>query len=102
MERRYKISGMTCAACAAGIQKTVSKMKGVRRAEVSLMGESMVAEFDESAIDSARIVAAVEALGYGAKEEGQEPELDAGRRTQEGTDRVSEASRLKRRFLLFR
>ena len=72
MERRYKISGMTCAACAAGIQKTVSKMKGVRRAEVSLMGESMVAEFDESAIDSARIVAAVEALGYGAKEEGQE------------------------------
>lgn len=100
MERRYKISGMTCAACAAGIQKTVSKMKGVRRAEVSLMGESMVAEFDESAIDSARIVAAVEALGYGAKEEGQEPELDAGRRTQEGADRVSEASRLKRRFLL--
>lgn len=64
-EQKFDISGMTCAACSAGIQKTVGKMDGVRVAEVSLMGESMRAEFDENAVSSEDIVRAVEALGYG-------------------------------------
>ena len=66
-EQKFDISGMTCAACSAGIQKTVCKMNGVRVAEVSLMGESMRAEFDENAVSSEDIVRAVEALGYGAR-----------------------------------
>lgn len=37
MEQRFSVTGMTCAACSAGIQKTVGKMDGVRKAEVSLM-----------------------------------------------------------------
>ena len=66
-EQKFDISGMTCAACSAGIQKTVGKMNGVRVAEVSLMGESMRAEFDENAVSSEDIVRAVESLGYGAR-----------------------------------
>ena len=66
MEKVFAITGMTCAACSAGIQKTVGKMKGVRKAEVSLMGEKMQVEFDETVLSSQEIVAAVESLGYGA------------------------------------
>ena len=66
MKQEFKVTGMTCAACSAGIQKTVGKMNGVRRAEVSLMGEKMQVEFDETVLSSQEIVAAVESLGYGA------------------------------------
>ena len=68
MKQKFKVTGMTCAACSAGIQKTVGKLKGVKNAEVSLMGESMTVDFDEKAISSADIVSSVEELGYGACE----------------------------------
>ena len=67
MEQHFKVTGMTCAACSAGIQKTVGKMKGVNRAEVSLMGESMAVDFDENTVSAEQIIAAVESLGYGAR-----------------------------------
>ena len=44
MQKKFRITGMTCAACSAGIQKTVNKMDGVKKAEVSLMGESMAVD----------------------------------------------------------
>ena len=66
MKQEFKVTGMTCAACSAGIQKTVGKMKGVRKAEVSLMGEKMQVDYDESSLSSDQIIAAVEDLGYGA------------------------------------
>ena len=59
MEQKFKITGMTCAACSAGIQKTVNKLEGVERADVSLMGECMTVDFDEKAISSEKIAAAV-------------------------------------------
>ncbi|HIY96723.1 MAG TPA: heavy metal translocating P-type ATPase [Candidatus Borkfalkia excrementigallinarum] len=66
MKQRFKVTGMTCAACSAGIQKTVGKMKGVHSAQVSLMGESMEVDFDEAAVTAEQIIGAVEGLGYGA------------------------------------
>ncbi len=66
MKQRFKVTGMTCAACSAGIQKTVGKMKGVYSAQVSLMGESMEVDFDEAAVNAEQIIGAVEGLGYGA------------------------------------
>ena len=53
---RFKISGMTCAACSAGIQKNVNKLNGVRNADVSLMGQSMSVEFDEKEITIEKII----------------------------------------------
>ncbi len=66
MEQKFKVTGMTCAACSAGIQKTVGKMEGVRSASVSLMGECMDVDYDESVVDADKIVSAVVGLGYGA------------------------------------
>ena len=66
MEQKFKVTGMTCAACSAGIQKTVGKLNGVRSADVSLMGECMTVDYDETAITEGQIVDAVVGLGYGA------------------------------------
>ena len=64
---------MTCAACSSGIEKTVCKLDGVERVSVSLMGESMEVEFDESKLTDERIRRAVTSLGYGAYEYGAAP-----------------------------
>ncbi len=67
MKEKFSVTGMTCSACSAGIERTLNRMEGVQSAEVSLMGESMVVEYDEALQNKENIIAAVEALGYGAK-----------------------------------
>ena len=74
MKKKYTITGMTCAACSAGIERTVKKLNGVASAAVSLMGESMEAEFDETLVSDEEIKSAVTALGYGAYDYGQAPQ----------------------------
>ena len=73
MKKKYSITGMTCAACSSGIERTVKKLDGVQNCAVSLMGESMEVEFDENKLSDARIRRAVTALGYGAYDFGQVP-----------------------------
>lgn len=67
MKEKFTVTGMSCAACSAGIERTLNKAEGVRKAEVSLMGESMVVEYDERKISREKIIQAVVDLGYGAK-----------------------------------
>lgn len=74
MKKKYSITGMTCAACSSGIERTVKKLKGVISVSVSLMGECMEAEYDETEISDGEIKAAVTALGYGAYDYGQAPQ----------------------------
>jgi Cu+-exporting ATPase len=59
------ITGMTCAACAARIEKVVSRVDGVSRADVNLPLERASIEIDGE-IDAAKLIAAVERAGYGA------------------------------------
>ena len=66
MKEKYAISGMTCSACSAGIERAVGKVEGVIKTEVSLMGETMVVEYDENKTDSEKIIQTVLSLGYGA------------------------------------
>ena len=66
MKEKFTVTGMTCSACSSGIERTVKKLDGVKNAEVSLMGESMVVEYDESVLSKEKIVDAVVSLGYGA------------------------------------
>ncbi len=74
MKKKYSVTGMTCAACSSGIERTVSKLNGVEACSVSLMGESMEVTFDENAVSDARIKGAVTALGYGAYDYGAAPQ----------------------------
>lgn len=66
MKEKFSVTGMSCAACSAGIERTVKRLHGVKNAEVSLMGESMVVEYDEKQISRENIIEAVVDLGYGA------------------------------------
>lgn len=61
---KYDITGMSCAACAARIEKAVSKVQGVSSVSVNLLTNSMLAEGTASSSD---VINAVEAAGYGAK-----------------------------------
>ncbi len=68
---KFDVSGMTCAACSAHVQKAVSSLPGVKEADVSLLTNSMVVSFDSSLAES-EICAAVKKAGYGAKVSGKD------------------------------
>ena len=65
--RQFDVSGMTCSACVAHVEKAVSKVEGVKSCSVSLVTNSMNVE--GSATDEA-IVAAVGRAGYHASPKG--------------------------------
>lgn len=90
MKEKFSVSGMTCSACSAGIERTLNKKAGVVKAEVYLMSESMTVEYDEEQISQGEIIAAVCALGYDAS-------VYDERATKAKTDKTAS---LKRRFFL--
>lgn len=65
-KEQFDITGMTCSACSARIEKSVGKLPGIKEVSVNLLKNSMVASYDESVLDTAGIVQAVEKAGYGA------------------------------------
>lgn len=67
MKQTYHISGMSCAACAAAVEKSVRKLPGVKRADVNLLANKLSVEIDPEVITPADIVQAVEKAGYGAE-----------------------------------
>ena len=67
MKGKFSVTGMSCSACSAGIERTLCRTEGVIEANVSLMGESMVVEYDEKKISQDKIIQTVIDLGYGAK-----------------------------------
>ena len=64
---QYNVTGMSCAACSARVEKAVSKVPGVTSCSVSLLTNSMGVE---GTADEASVIAAVEAAGYGASVKG--------------------------------
>ena len=66
MQEKYNVTGMTCAACQARVQKSVSKLTGVQECNVNLLKNSMVVTYDDKNVNSGQIIAAVEKAGYGA------------------------------------
>lgn len=65
-KQTFDVSGMTCAACSARVEKTTSGVAGVERAVVNLLKNSMEVEYDGNPATLAAISAAVEKAGYGA------------------------------------
>ena len=64
---QYTVTGMSCAACSARVEKAVSKVPGVTSCSVSLLTNSMGVE---GSAEPASIISAVEAAGYGASVKG--------------------------------
>lgn len=63
-----KITGMTCAACAARVEKVVSKMAGISDASVNFATENLSVEYDEAETSRQKIDEAIEKAGYGTVE----------------------------------
>lgn len=65
-KEQFNVTGMTCAACSARVEKAVGKLPGVDKIAVNLLKNSMVVEYDETSLDVQKIIGAVTDAGYGA------------------------------------
>lgn len=91
---------MTCSACSAHVEKAVNKLEGVRRAEVSLMTNSMNVEYDEAALAPESIIQAVVQAGYGASLPAQAGVPARGAAKRPEAQMEAELSSMKRRLIL--
>ncbi len=73
MELKFDVTGMTCAACSARVEKVSGQIPGVLKAEVNLLAGKMVVEAEDQEVAGA-VIEAVQKAGYGAHLEGQKKE----------------------------
>lgn len=78
-KEKYDVTGMTCSACSARVEKCVSGLDGIQAVSVNLLTNSMQVEYDEQVLHAGQIVAAVEKAGYGACLHGNFAESDPKR-----------------------
>ncbi len=74
MTEKFNVTGMTCSACSAHVEKSVKKLDGVKSVNVNLLQNNMHVDFDETAISVDDIINAVVSGGYGASVAGKEQE----------------------------
>ena len=65
-KEKYIVTGMTCGACSARVEKAVNKLQGVSNVQVNLLTGSMLLKRDESLLNESDIEAAVSKAGYSA------------------------------------
>lgn len=70
-KEKFDVTGMTCSACSARVEKTVSAMDGTTDVNVNLLKNTMVVSYDENMTNTAEIVDAVVKAGYGAQVQGE-------------------------------
>ena len=77
MQLKFKVTGMTCAACSARVEKVTSQVKGVMKAEVNLLAGTMLVEAEDDSVVNP-IVSAVSQAGYQAQVPGKSDERETG------------------------
>ena len=66
LKENFDVTGMTCSACSARVEKCVAKLPGTDKVTVNLLTNSMQVEYDETALSERQIIDAVVKAGYGA------------------------------------
>ena len=74
MTEKFDVTGMTCSACSAHVEKSVSRLDGVKSVNVNLLRNNMQVDFDKSIVSTDDIIAAVVSGGYGASVAGKKEE----------------------------
>lgn len=77
MREKFTVTGMTCSACSAHVEKAVSKLEGVSGVNVNLLGGTMQVDYDPAAQSPDSIIAAVVDSGYGAQIPGKAGKKEA-------------------------
>ena len=90
MQRKYDVTGMSCSACSAYVDKVVRKINGVKEVNVNLLTNSMVVDYDEKQTTDEAIIAAVVDGGYGASivEEPKPEEKTVNKKDLKNTDEM--------------
>ena len=94
--KQYEVTGMSCAACRARVEKAVSKIEGVTSCSVNLLTNSMGVE---GAVDAQTVIEAVEAAGYKAAEKESRTGQEAGRMEKSGELKDKETPEMKKRLI---
>lgn len=66
MKQRFNVTGMTCSACSARVERVAEQVSGVRKAEVNLLAGRMDVDYDETKTSPQAIIDAITREGYGA------------------------------------
>ena len=88
MQEKFVVTGMTCAACSAHVEKAVSQLQGVDSVAVNLMLGSMLVDYDPAQVTAQAIVSAVENGGYGAKPAADAEKQDTRREQEDALGRM--------------
>ena len=83
MKLKFNVTGMTCAACSARVEKVALQTEGVQKAEVNLLAGTMIVEADSETV-AMKIIDSVEKAGYGAMLAGEKVKK-SGQRKQDDT-----------------
>ena len=73
MKLKFKVTGMTCAACSARVEKVANGVSGVDKAEVNLLAGTMIVTADSDSVAQA-VITAIDKAGYAASLYGQKQE----------------------------
>ncbi len=98
MKEKFNVIGMTCSACSASVEKAVQKIDGVQSVNVNLLANSMVVEYDETALKRENIISAVSAVGYEAR--ATAGDLDSPATEQRADTVQDEIQEMKRRTIV--
>ncbi|MCR8907198.1 heavy metal translocating P-type ATPase [Thermophilibacter sp. ET337] len=96
MRETFDITGMTCAACSARVQKAAGEVPGVACANVNLLKNSMELDYDGSPETAAAVVEAIERSGYGAERRSRAGEKGAAAKEERPGAAAERAIREKR------
>ena len=97
--QKFDVTGMTCSACSAHVEKSVAKLQGVQKVSVNLLANSMVVEYDEGTLGDQQIEAAVDQAGYHAQVHA--PQQKSREQTRPATDLMAEeTAHMKRRLVV--
>lgn len=99
-KERFDVTGMSCSACSAHVEKSVAKVSGVSLVSVNLLTNSMQVEFDEGKTDVNAIIHAVESAGYGAFLKQEEGKGEEGVTEKKGVDTKMQVMAMKKRLFL--
>ncbi len=108
MKQKFDVTGMSCSACQAHVEKAVKKLPGVQEAAVNLLANNMTVTYDETVLDDGKIVSAVTDAGYGAsvhessRNSGNSEKSAGSRRKQGATEdpMQAEIAYMKKRLLV--
>ncbi|WP_223292798.1 heavy metal translocating P-type ATPase [Breznakiella homolactica] len=100
MKEKYTVTGMTCSACSAHVEKATRKVSGVRDVSVNLLQNSMTVDYDETEASPDTIIKAVTGAGYGAAVAGKTGgQASAAQASRTKDPAVQEARNMKNRLI---